>query len=528
MPTRRPHDAHGGSAEHPSENPGMMESVVELASDCLRELRGVRSLPQRLARLYGLGALPSRRGCDAEFESAQPGSPPLPGMPPGTGRPARGGCTVGFRFRVLPGVLPSGGYDCLGRKRDSRSGGAMAGTKSDQVRPVDERIALGGISLRVLRWQAQPVFDRAEEALPPFLLVHGLASNARLWDGMARRLAQAGQEVGRRWICAATATPTNRTRATTSPRSRRTWRPLDRARSGSTGRSSPASRGARASFSTSQFGRPDLVRGIVLVDGGLTNMKDAFPTWDICWQRLAPPSLVGLPLEAVEGYFRTNHADWPEEGIEGSLGNFEIRPDQTIAPWLTRDRHKAILEAMWDQRTSDLWRDLRVPALIVPVDGGENDWTNAKRAGVESALAAARATGIPVRVEWFRGDHDIHAQRPAELGSAILEAERSGLFALIRVRCAASSREGNRWLTRALPRILTIMGSRRDDADHGPRPPRRSSTDWGRRRAPSCWTRRTASRRTPRHPRVGRSSTSAIRSVGRSRSPRCSPRTWIR
>ena len=29
----------------------------------------------------------------------------------------------------------------------------------------------------------------------PFLLVHGLASNARLWDGVARRLAAAGHEV---------------------------------------------------------------------------------------------------------------------------------------------------------------------------------------------------------------------------------------------------------------------------------------------------------------------------------------------
>jgi pimeloyl-ACP methyl ester carboxylesterase len=28
----------------------------------------------------------------------------------------------------------------------------------------------------------------------PFLLVHGLASNARLWDGVARRLVDAGHE----------------------------------------------------------------------------------------------------------------------------------------------------------------------------------------------------------------------------------------------------------------------------------------------------------------------------------------------
>ena len=56
---------------------------------------------------------------------------------------------------------------------------------------------------------------------------------------------------------------------------------------------------------------PDLTRGIVLIDGGLTDLRDAFPTWDICWDRLAPPPLVGMPLESIEGYFRSAHSDWP-------------------------------------------------------------------------------------------------------------------------------------------------------------------------------------------------------------------------
>jgi hypothetical protein len=136
-----------------------------------------------------------------------------------------------------------------------------------------------------------------------------------------------------------------------------------------------------------------------------------------------------MPLESIEGYFHSAHADWAEEGLEGSLGNFEIRPDRTIAPWLSRDHHKAILEAMYGQRISELWGALRVPALIIPVDGGESDWTKAKRAGAEAALAATAATGIPARTAWFKGDHDIHAQRPAELTEAILSAERDGLFA---------------------------------------------------------------------------------------------------
>jgi hypothetical protein len=39
-----------------------------------------------------------------------------------------------------------------------------------------------------------------------------------------------------------------------------------------------------------------------------------------------------------------------------------------------------------------------------------------------------RASGVACRVEWFRGDHDIHAQHPAELAEALLTADREGLF----------------------------------------------------------------------------------------------------
>jgi pimeloyl-ACP methyl ester carboxylesterase len=307
----------------------------------------------------------------------------------------------------------------------------MSGISADQIRPIDEIIPLGGITLRVMRWQAQPDFDRAEETLPPFLLVHGLASNARLWDGMARRLAHAGRSsvaVDLRGHGRSDKPDSGYDFATISADLEALIGALRLDRPILAGQSWGASVVLDMAVRS-----PDSVRGIVLVDGGLSNLREAFPTWDVCWQRLAPPQLVGLPLDVVEGYFRTNHSDWPAEGIEGSLGNFEIRPDDTIAPWLTRDHHKAILRAMWGQRTTDLWRQLRVPALIVPVDGGENDWTASKRTGVVAALAAARETGTPVRVEWFIGDHDIHAQRPAELVSAILEAERSGLFGDVRV-----------------------------------------------------------------------------------------------
>jgi pimeloyl-ACP methyl ester carboxylesterase len=296
----------------------------------------------------------------------------------------------------------------------------------EQVEPSDRRVVISGdFGLRALCW------------FPPkgtgagFLLVHGLASNARLWDGVARRLAGAGRKavaIDLRGHGRSDKPDTGYDFATISEDLRLLI--------GAVGLDRPIlvgqSWGANVVLDFA-IRHPELSRGIVLVDGGLTDLRDAFPTWDVCWDRLAPPPLVGMPLSDVEAYFQQNHADWPAEGLEGSLANFEIRPDRTIAPWLSRDRHKAILESMWGQRTAELWSRLRVPALMFPVDGGEGDWTRAKRAGAEAAEAALVASGVPGRVHWFVGDHDIHAQHPAELTEAILDAERAGLFESVRV-----------------------------------------------------------------------------------------------
>jgi pimeloyl-ACP methyl ester carboxylesterase len=309
---------------------------------------------------------------------------------------------------------------------------------ADRIEPIDNKVCVGDVALRVLRWEAPAdpgaaaaAAGPAGQSLPPFLLVHGLASNARLWDGVARRLVAAGRD--------SVAVDLRGHGRSDKPDAGYDFETI----SGDLAALIATMKLERPIVAGQSWGagvvlhlavrRSELIRGVVLVDGGLTSLRDGFASWEACWERLAPPQLVGLPLDTIEGYFRTNHSDWPPDGIEGSLGNFEIRPDRTIAPWLSREHHKAILRAMWDQHTDDLWRALRTPALIVPVDGGDSAWTAGKRAGVEMALAAARETGTPVRVEWFSGDHDIHAQRPDELASSILDAERSGLFGEVRV-----------------------------------------------------------------------------------------------
>jgi pimeloyl-ACP methyl ester carboxylesterase len=118
---------------------------------------------------------------------------------------------------------------------------------------------------------------------------------------------------------------------------------------------------------------------------------------------------------------RRANPDWPESGIEGSLGNFEVLPDGTIAPWLTFDRHMMILEALYSHRPSTRFPHVTVPALMIPADTGDVAWTHDKQDAVAAAVAA-----LPNgRARWFSpAHHDIHAQHPVELANVLLDLAR--------------------------------------------------------------------------------------------------------
>ena len=165
------------------------------------------------------------------------------------------------------------------------------------------------------------------------------------------------------------------------------------------------------------------MRGIVCVDGGWLEPSREFPDWDACRAALAPPRLAGRPFAEIDGYIRSAHRDWPESGIRGTLANFEVRPDGTVAPWLTFDHHIAVLRGLWEHHPSGRYPDLAVPVLLAPVDGGDTDWTRRKRRDVERAAAAIAGA----RVHWFAGDHDIHAQRPDELAGVMHAVTTDGL-----------------------------------------------------------------------------------------------------
>jgi pimeloyl-ACP methyl ester carboxylesterase len=256
----------------------------------------------------------------------------------------------------------------------------------------------------------------------PFLLAHGLASNARLWDGVAGALVADGH-------------PAVTVDLRGHGRSSKPDGPYDvptvaddlEAVIERLGLNRPVvagqSWGGNVALELAAR-HPDLVRGIVCVDGGWLEPGRQFADWEACLAALAPPRLVGRHFDEVEGYLRSAHPDWPESGIRGVLANFEALPDGTVAPWLTYERHVTILRGLWEHRPSEHYPELTVPVLLVPADGGATDWTERKRRDVDAAMAA-----IPrARIRWFVGDHDVHAQHPRELAGVMHDMTTDGFF----------------------------------------------------------------------------------------------------
>ena len=265
---------------------------------------------------------------------------------------------------------------------------------------------------------------------PPFLLVHGLASNARMWDGVAARLVEAGVTV-----LAVDLRGHGRSSKPAGPYDVPTVAGDLAALIEQLGLDRPVvvgqSWGGNVAVELAAL-HPDLVRGIVCVDGGWLELSRQFDGWDACRSALAPPRLLGRPLSEVEGYVRSAHADWPESGIRGVLANFEVRPDGTVAPWLTYERHIEVLRGLWEHRPSTRYAGIGVPVLLVPAgadgrssaDKAATDWTRVKSRDVEAAAAV-----IPnARVRWLAGDHDVHAQHPHELADVMLEMTTNRFF----------------------------------------------------------------------------------------------------
>jgi len=270
----------------------------------------------------------------------------------------------------------------------------------------------GGVALHVV--ERGPVAG-APGSGRPFLLVHGLASNARLWDGVATHLAAAGHPVvavDQRGHGRSDTPDDGYDMATVTGDLAALIAALGWARPVVAGQSW----GGNVVLELAAR-HPHSVGAVAAVDGGFIELSRRFATWDECASALRPPHLVGTPAVRMEQWIREAHSDWPESGIRGALANFEVRADGTIRPWLTLERHMAILRELYAHRPLLAAPRVTCPALLVPADTGDVAWTHDKEEAVADLLNA-----LPDgRVHWFRpAHHDVHAQHPAAVAEVLI------------------------------------------------------------------------------------------------------------
>jgi pimeloyl-ACP methyl ester carboxylesterase len=247
----------------------------------------------------------------------------------------------------------------------------------------------------------------------PFLLVHGLSSNARLWDDVADALNAAG----------------HRTLAVDLRGHGRSAEPdggYDTetcaddlaaliAVTGLTGDRTPVvvgqSWGGNVVLSLAAR-HQGTVAAVGCVDGGWIRLRDRFATFDDCWAALAPPRFDHLRYADLAARITAVHPDWPPAGIQGTLANLVELPDGGVRARLSRDHHREIVRSLYLGDPAPLYPEITVPVLLVPATGAEQ---------APAAVLEALATLPDGEVRWYPGaDHDLHAQHPQRLAADLL------------------------------------------------------------------------------------------------------------
>ena len=278
--------------------------------------------------------------------------------------------------------------------------------------PSDGWLERQGVGLHYLEWSPESVAIRQ----PPIVLLHGLSSNARYWERLARHLP------GRRLIA------------------------LDQRGHGLTGQppKMPAFPGGYAmdellkdvDLVIAELGlekpvvvghswgatialefvgtRPGGAGGLVFIDGPVQSAANLF-NWEEAQKIMQPP----LPRfttfeEAVAESRRDFEGAWDQD-LESFVKARIVPEGDQLVLTLTAPVRLELLRGLYEAQPDVLWSRVEVPAAALLAK------RSAARIARSTALGVERlATLAPkVEVSWFDSPHDIPLYLPAEVASVI-------------------------------------------------------------------------------------------------------------
>lgn len=166
--------------------------------------------------------------------------------------------------------------------------------------------------------------------------------------------------------------------------------------------------------------------GIVLVDGGMAQL-DTYPgvTWEGVQQVLAPPRHAGMTVEEFIAYLSSDERKWQpsEQATEAILANYEILDDGTIQPHMTSERYMEAIQSLWEYQTYASFERLRCPVLMLAVLPMEPHNLE-ERVHIElkkDAIQRGRNSIRDFNVRWLEDTvHDVLLHKPLELTNEII------------------------------------------------------------------------------------------------------------
>jgi pimeloyl-ACP methyl ester carboxylesterase len=265
----------------------------------------------------------------------------------------------------------------------------------------------GGVSLAVR--EHAPAVPSASTAV----LVHGLASSARLWDGVAARLVRAGHPtvaVDLRGHGESDAPDTGYDTATAADDLIALIPHVSEAPVLLAGQSW----GGNVVLQVAGR-RPDLVAGLALVDGGWIHLAGRFDSWSDAEAQLTPSDIDGLPMADFRGYVAAALEDFPDGAVDAASSVVRELDDGTIRRRLTVPRHMQILRSMWADDPRRWYPLIQAPTVLMQASADET-----VAADVQLAADSIRRA----RVRRYPGaHHDLHLQRPDEVADDIRSLE---------------------------------------------------------------------------------------------------------
>jgi len=278
--------------------------------------------------------------------------------------------------------------------------------------PADGWLERGGVKLHYLEWRPESGPERS----PPLVLLHGLSSNARYWERLARHLP------GGRLVA------------------------LDQRGHGLTGQPphAPAFPGGYAmeqllddvTFLIAELGlprplvvghswgatvalefvgtHPGIPSGLVFIDGPVQSAANLF-SWEEAQTLMQPPLPRFASFEdALAESKRDFEGTWDQD-LESFVKARVIADADGLVLTLTAPVRLELLRGLYESQPDVLWPRVEVPAAALLAKHGPARISQSREVGAERLAKLAPN----VEVRWFDSPHDIPLFMPAEVASAV-------------------------------------------------------------------------------------------------------------